>query len=133
MHDNDLRELFSEWARPLLATEPPAMSVIRRRRRRRTAGIVASTVAALVAVVVLAVIFVPSRSGGHQTPIPAVSQNPLPGSLLAGRLPAPGARASAAPYYVVVASIAGGGSEADVWSAATGKKLGSVAAPTVKL
>jgi hypothetical protein len=124
MQDEDLREQFSEWSRPLRAVVPPAVSVIRRRARRRTARVAASCVTA-VAVLAAGGILATREIGGRQAP--AASRQVLSAPPRLGQLPAPDAGAGAAPYYVAVSSD---GSSAGVWDAATGKKLGTIAAPT---
>jgi len=124
MQDEDLRDQFSEWARPLRAAVPPPVSVIRRRARRRTARAAASCVTA-VAVLAAGGTLASREIAGSQAR-PASRQVP-PASPRLGQLPAPDAGAGAAPYYVAVSSD---GSSAAVWDAATGKNLGTIAAPT---
>jgi hypothetical protein len=123
MQDEELREQFSEWARPLRAAVPPPVSVIRRRARRRAARVAASC---LTAVAVLAAGgILASREIGEQAP--AASRH-VPSALPRfGQLPAPDAGAAAAPYYIAVNSDL---SSAGVWAAATGKELATIAAPT---
>jgi hypothetical protein len=55
MHDEDLREEFAAWLRPVREAEPPALPVIRRRLRRRRTRLAAGATAALAAVAGLAV------------------------------------------------------------------------------
>ncbi|MCW2933603.1 MAG: hypothetical protein JWM19_4565 [Actinomycetia bacterium] len=121
MQDEELREQFSEWARPLQAAVPPAVSVIRRRARRRTARVAAACVTA-VAVLAAGGTLATSELGGSQAPAAQVLSAPP----RLGQLPAPDAGAGAAPYYLAVSSD---GSSAGVWDAATGKQLGTIAAP----
>ena len=121
MQDEDLREQFSEWARPLRAAVPPPVSVIRGRARRRTARVAAACLTAVAVLVAGGVLS--ARELAVQAParqVPAA----LP---RLGQLPAPDAGAGAAPYYVAVNSD---GRSASVWDAATGKGLGTIAAPT---
>jgi hypothetical protein len=117
MQDEDLREQFSEWARPLRAAVPPAVSVIRRRARRRTARVMAACVTA-VAVVAAGGFLANREIGGRQE---------LSASPRLGTLPAPDAGPEAAPYYVAVSSDGG---SAGVWDAATGRELAAIDAPT---
>ena len=124
MQDEDLREQFNEWALPLRATVPPAVSVIRGRARRRTARVAAACVTAM-AVLAGGGILVTDEAGGRLAP--AASRPGLPALPLIEPLPAPDAGAGAAPYYVAVSAD---GSSAGVWDAATGKELGAIAAPT---
>jgi len=107
MHDNDLRELFDEWAQPMLEAAPPAVSVIFKRKRRRTARIAGSSVASVAAIAVVASLVGASPSG--QRPIHHVS-----------------APTSAPTYYVAVSQS---GRSVGVWDSATGKRVGSVRAP----
>lgn len=123
MQDEDLREQFNEWARPLRAAVPPPVSVIRRRARRRIARVAVCCVTA-VAVLAAGGVLAAREIGGRQAP--AASLQALSASPRLGQLPAPDAGAGAAPYYVAVSSD---GSSAGVWDAATGKKLGMMAAP----
>src|ERR1700722_9003461 len=124
MQDEDLREQFSEWAKPLRATVPPAVSVIRGRARRRTARVAAACVTAM-AVLAAGGILATDEIGGRQAPV--ASRPGLPALPLIGTLPAPDAGAGAAPHYIAVSSD---GSSAGVWDAATGKELATIAAPT---
>ena len=94
MQDEDLREQFSEWARPLRAAVPPAVSVIRRRARRRTARVAASCVTA-VAVLAAGGILATREIGGRQAP--AASRQVLSASPRLGQLPAPDAGAGGVP------------------------------------
>lgn len=55
MHDEDLREAFDEWLRPVREASPPDIRVIRRRLRRRRARNAATGVTALAAAAGLAV------------------------------------------------------------------------------
>jgi len=121
MQDEDLREQFSEWARPLQAVVPPPVSVIRRRAHRRTARLATACVAA-VAVLAAGGTLASREIGASQAP----SHQVLAGPPRLGQLPAPDAGAGAAPYYVAVSSD---GSSAGVWDATNGKKLGTIPAP----
>jgi hypothetical protein len=109
MHDNDLRELFDEWARPMRDAAPPALSVLIRRKRRRTARIAGTGVTSLAAVAVVAGLVVPSLSAGPG-PTPPVRTTP----------------ATAPPYYLTVSES---GRSVDVWDAVTRQQVGSVRAP----
>jgi hypothetical protein len=55
MHDEDLREEFAAWLRPVREAEPPTLPVIRHRLRRRRARQAAGATVALAAVAGLAV------------------------------------------------------------------------------
>src|SRR5579863_108480 len=123
MQDEDLREQFSEWARPLRAAVPPAVSVIRRRARRRTARLATACVTA-VAVLAAGGTLASREVGGRQAP--AATSRVLSAWPRLGQLPAADAGAAVAPYYVAVSSD---GSSAGVWDAATGKELATIAAP----
>jgi hypothetical protein len=123
MQDEDLRAQFNEWAQPLQAAAPPAVSVIRRRARRRTARVAASCVTAA-AVLAAGGSLAVSELGGRQ--VTAASRQVPSASPRFGQLPPPDAGAGAAPYYVAVSSD---GSSAGVWDAATGKELATIAAP----
>src|SRR5579859_2708895 len=124
MQDEELREQFSEWAWPLRAAVPPAVSVIRRRARRHTARVAVACVTA-VAVLAAGGTLAARETGGR--PAPAASRQVPPALPRLGQLPAPDAGAVAAPYYIAVDSDP---SRAGVWDAATGKELGTIAAPT---
>jgi hypothetical protein len=117
MQDEELREQFSEWARPLRAAVPPEVSVIRRRARRRTARVAAACLTA--AAFLAAAGSLASREIGERQ-VPSTSAR-------LGQLPAPDAGAGAAPFYVAVSSD---GSSAGVWDAASGKQLAAIAAPS---
>ncbi len=67
MRDEDLREEFAAWLRPVREAEPPALPVIRRRlRRRRTRQAIGGT-AAFAAAAGLAVV-ISTTSGAPQAP-----------------------------------------------------------------
>jgi len=109
MHDNDLRQLFDEWARPMREVTPPALSVIIRRKRRRTARIAGSSVASVAAVAVVASLVGTSLSAGPR-PTPQVRST----------------HATAPPYYLAVIDS---GRSVGVWDSVTGQRVGSVHAP----
>jgi hypothetical protein len=109
MHDNDLRELFGEWAQPMREAAPPAVSVIIRRNRRRTARIAGTSMTSLAAVAVVAGLVGTSLSAGHK-PAPQVRTKP----------------AAAPPYYVTVNDS---GHNLLIWDSVTSKQVGSVRAP----
>jgi hypothetical protein len=109
MHDNDLRELFDEWARPMRDVKPPAVSVIFKRKRRRTVRIAGSSVASVAAIAVVASLVGTSLSGAPK-PTHHVSATPT----------------TAPPYYVAVIDS---GRSVGVWDSVTGKRVGSVRAP----
>jgi hypothetical protein len=109
MQDQELRERFAEWAGPLQAARPPAVSVIRARARRRLArragaGGAALTVAGVIAGLVIA--GVPGRPGPAQPAGPA------------------GVTPPGQPYLVTIV-----GREAVVVDEATGAVTGTVAVP----
>ena len=122
MQDEELREQFAEWARPLRAAVPPAVSVLRRRARRRTARVAAACVTAVAAVTAGGILASHAIGGSLAAPRQALPTTPR-----LGELPPPDAGAGAAPYYIAVGSDGG---SAGVWDAATGKQLGAIAAPT---
>jgi hypothetical protein len=111
MRDNDLRQLFDEWARPMREIAPPALSVIIKRKRRRTVRI-ASTSAASVAAVAIVASLVGTSLSAAPKPKHHVTAAPT----------------KAPPYYLTV-SASGSGSRVDVWDSVTGKRVGSVRAP----
>jgi hypothetical protein len=107
MHDDQLREQFTTWARPLQAARPPAVPVLRRRARRRTAvrGVAVSALGVLGAAAVIAVSGHPRASHVHSV-TPTVH---------------------GVPRYAVV--LQHGGQAAAVLDMSTGKVLGRVAMP----
>jgi hypothetical protein len=66
MHDEDLREEFAAWLRPVREAEPPDLPVIRRRLRRRRARLAIGGSAALAAVAGIAVTI--TTLGASRTP-----------------------------------------------------------------
>lgn len=92
MHDEDLRQAFAAWLRPLREAEPPGLPVIRRRLRRRRTRQAAGGTAALAAVAGIAVavgatLGAPRAPAGSQSPtspltqassIPVTSSSPRP-------------------------------------------------------
>ena len=108
MRDDELREQFSEWARPLQAARPPALSVIRRRARRRTARMAAAGLAAAGAAAVIVLVSIPQI--GHAPP-----QTGTP-----------------VPPFVVVLDQATGGRPAQVMDVVTGHRLGQVRTPVAR-
>lgn len=108
MRDNDLRQLFDEWARPMREVAPPALSVIIKRKRRRTVRIASTCATSVAAVAVVASLVGTSLSG--QGPDHHVSATPT----------------TAPPYYVAVSRS---GRSVGVWDSVTGKQVGSVSAP----
>jgi hypothetical protein len=109
MHDEDLREIFHEWAQPMRDATPPALSVIIRRTRRRTARIAGTGVMSLAAVAVVAGLIGMWLSA---RPVPAHQVSAAP--------------AAPPPYYL---TVSGSGHSVAVWDAATAKRVGSVRAP----
>ncbi|HUA40794.1 MAG TPA: hypothetical protein VMA32_04480, partial [Streptosporangiaceae bacterium] len=109
MHDNDLRELFGEWAQPMRDAVPPAVSVILKRKRRRTARAAGASVMSVAAVAAVAGLVGTSLSAGHK-PAPQVRTKP----------------AAAPPYYVTVNDS---GRNLLIWDSVTSKQVGSVRAP----
>ena len=71
MNDEDLRERFAAWARPLHEAVPPPAGVIRRRAQRHAARLGAAGASALAAVGVVAAVVIgacwPPRRGDRQT------------------------------------------------------------------
>jgi hypothetical protein len=104
MRDEDLREEFAAWLRPVRAAEPPALPVIRRRlRRRRTRQAIGST-AALAAVAGLAVA-ISATVGAPRAPAgpPAASPLTQPSGIVVtttGPRPARGGYQASAAYTV---------------------------------
>ena len=88
MDDEDLREQFADWLRPVREAGPPELPAIRRRlRRRRARNTAAGTVflagAAGIAVAVHLAPTAPSGPGPRATPgaastVPAASTSPVP-------------------------------------------------------
>jgi hypothetical protein len=67
MQDDDLRGQFDEWARPLRATQAPAVGALRSRIRRRIARIAAAAGSALAVLGLVAGLLVAgSLAGGHK-------------------------------------------------------------------
>ena len=111
MHDDQLREQFTQWAQPLRAAQPPALPVLRRRARRRTArGVAVSGLAVMGAVAAIA----------------------LPGFLRADLVPAEVATPGGVPRYAVALEHSIGGQAASVLDMVTGKVLGRVATPIAR-
>jgi hypothetical protein len=76
MHDEDLREEFAAWLRPVREADPPDLPVIRRRlRRRRTRQAVGGSVA-LAAVAGLAVV-ISAMASAPRAPVGPPSASPL--------------------------------------------------------
>jgi hypothetical protein len=106
MHDDQLREQFTGWARPLQAARPPALPVIRRRARRRTARRAAVSGLAVMG---------------------AVAAIALSGFPRIGHAPVPAIRGRGVPPYAVV--LDNGGATVSAVDMVTGQVLGKVAAP----
>lgn len=122
MQDNQIREQFTEWARPLQATAPPPLAVIRRRARRRTAALAASGVTAVAAAAVLAVSLVTWLAGP-----PAHAPAPVSGSrYLAAALPGPDAGPASAPFFLTLDT---GNHQPALVQDVKGRTLGQVLAP----
>jgi hypothetical protein len=72
MQDDELRDQFEEWAKPLRATPAPAVAALRSRIKRRTARTAAATGSALAVVGLVAGLLVAGslvgsgKPGGHQ-------------------------------------------------------------------
>jgi hypothetical protein len=86
MQDEELREQFSEWARPLRAAVPPAVSVIRKRAHRRTARVAAACVTAVAVVAASAILAthdIGAASSGQVTSAvpPRLLRNPVERSI----------------------------------------------------
>jgi hypothetical protein len=121
MHDSELRDRFSEWARPMESAAPPPIPVIRQRARRRMARITASGLAA--GIVLAAGTFQLTHVlGAGKARVPVTSTSPSPA---VSRKPAPGSAYAAAPYYIAATSDGSAG----VWDAVTGQRLAKIAAP----
>lgn len=111
MHDNQIREQFAQWAQPLAAAQPPALTVLRRRVRRRTIARAAISGLAVIAVVA------------------AIA---LPELLRAGRAAPAVAAAPAVPRHAVLLQHSTGGQAASVLDMVSGKVLGRVATPVAR-
>src|SRR5215475_354345 len=111
MDDNDLREMFRQWAEPLGTAVPPPLPAVMRRARRRTARIAVAAVTAAAVLAVSAIQAAHVLGAGRQNPPVA---------------PGPRSNYAEAPYYIAASSD---GSKAGVWNAVTGKKLATIAAP----
>jgi hypothetical protein len=105
MPDEDLREEFAAWLRPVREADPPGLPVIRRRlRRRRTRNAIAGTTA-LAAVAGLAVAIaaalgtprLPSGPQGTTGPLSQASSSPVTSS---SPSPVPGGYQSSSVYTV---------------------------------
>lgn len=82
MLDDNLREEFADWLRPLREADPPGLPVIRRRLRRRrarnaAAGVVTLAAAAGIAVAVLAASG-PAGTTVSSRPTPATAPSTIP-------------------------------------------------------
>jgi hypothetical protein len=69
MDDQELRDRFDDWARPLRETPVPAVAALRTRIRRRMAGIAAAT-ASVLAVAGVAIGSLAAAAGGHSGKAP---------------------------------------------------------------
>jgi len=97
MKDQDLRDRFAAWARPIESAQVPAIEIISRRARRRrrriaVAGATAAATGCLALVVVLPIV-----SQRHSHPLATTT-----GWLPAGPLPGPGAGPATAPFFVML-------------------------------
>src|SRR5947209_683441 len=101
MRDEDLREEFAAWLRPVRAAEPPALPVIRRRLRRRRARQAAGGTAALAAVAGLAVVLSATASAPRAPAGPPAASPPsgIPVTTTGPR-PAPGGYQASAAYTI---------------------------------
>jgi hypothetical protein len=113
MNDQDLREQFATWARPLHDAVPPPPSAIAQRASRRAARIGNACAVGLAVAVVTAVLLVLSAHSG-----PGEPGNPVP--LDGGRGPYTSPPGS--PY---LATLSPGGDRMVIRNAATGAALGS--------
>lgn len=139
MQDQELRERFAEWARPLQDTVPPPVAVIRTRARRRVirrgaAGAVTLAAAGVAAGLVIGVL----PGAGASGPAPAAPNGPapvaVPGNTIHGsKVPdntAPVASLSTrtvppgSPYLVILSNR-----QADIMNAATGTLIQAAVAP----
>jgi hypothetical protein len=95
MHDEDLREAFTDWLRPVREADPPQMPVIRRRLRRRRARMAAAGTTALAAAAGLAITVTVHLTTGPS----GATAGPHPTSATASPHPVPatGASTIAAP------------------------------------
>jgi Putative adhesin len=101
MRDEDLREEFAAWLRPVREAEPPALPVIRRRLRRRRIRLAAGATAALAAVAGLAVT-VNATLGAPRPPDSSFSPS-LPSNIpvtTSGPHPVPGGYQVSSAYTV---------------------------------
>ena len=85
MHDEDLREEFAAWLRPVREAHPPGLPALRRRLRRRQARQAIGGTAALVAVAGLAVVVsttlgAPPAPAGPSAPAGAPGSTGAPGA-----------------------------------------------------
>ena len=108
MRDDDLREEFAAWLRPVREAEPPALPVIRRRlRRRRTrqavGGTAAFAAAAGLAVVISTTAGAPQAPAGPPAASPISQPSGIPVSTTSPRPVQGGYQASAA--YTVSAPV----------------------------
>jgi hypothetical protein len=70
MREEDLREAFTDWLRPVREAEPPDMPVIRRRMRRHRGRMAAAFAAAAVGAAVIVVTVHPTGAAPHGTASP---------------------------------------------------------------
>jgi hypothetical protein len=128
MNDEDLRERFAAWARPLHEAVPPPAGVIRRRARRHAARLGAAGASALAAVGVVAAVVI----GGLLAP---ASRGPSGRSCGAASRPVPSATAPCnarhwfPPGYRYLVTIDPYPSKALVKDAATGATVGVIQPP----
>src|SRR5689334_4226106 len=86
MRDEDLREEFAAWLRPVREADPPGLPVIRRRLRRRRRSQAAGGAAALAAAAGIAIAVTttsgaartPARPAGPSSSIPVTMSSPRP-------------------------------------------------------
>jgi hypothetical protein len=138
MQDQELRERFADWARPLQDTVPPPVAVIRTRARRRVVRRGAAGAVTLAAAGVAAGLVIGGLPGaGPSRPAPAAPGAPSPaatgGTTIGGKVPdntAPvGSLANRtvppdSPYLVQLSD-----SQADIMRAATGTLTQTAVAP----
>jgi hypothetical protein len=138
MQDQELRERFAEWARPLQDTVPPPVAVIRTRARRRVIRRGAAGAVTLAAAGVAAGLVIGGLPGaGASHPAPAAPGGPTPAALPGGTRPgstvpdtAPIGTLSArtvppgSPYLVDISDY-----QADIMNAATGTVIQTAVAP----
>ncbi len=139
MQDQELRERFAEWARPLQDTVPPPVAVIRTRARRRVIRRGAAGAVTLAAAGVAAGLVIGGLPGaGASHPAPAAPGGPTPAAIPGNTIHGSNVPDNTAPVgtlstrtvppgspYLVELSDSG----ADIMNAATGTLIQTAVAP----